>query len=93
MDAVTDADAIGLITEWPEFVAASWSEIADAVRGRIVVDGRNALDPEALVDAGFIYSAFGRGQSPSMDASVATSALHADSVDVEVGSVLAFGES
>jgi UDPglucose 6-dehydrogenase len=92
MDAVTDADAIGLITEWPEFVALPWTEVADAVRGRIVVDGRNALDPEAMVDAGFVYSAFGRGQSPSMDVAAATSPMHRESLAVEVGSVPAFGE-
>ena len=91
MDAVTDADAIGLITEWPEFVAMPWTEVADVVRGRIVVDGRNALDPEALVEAGFVYSAFGRGQSASMDVS-ATSPLHKESMAVEVGSVPAFGQ-
>ena len=84
MDAVTDADAIGLITEWPEFVAMPWAEVADAVRGRIVVDGRNALDPEALVDAGFVYSAFGRGQSASMDVTAATSTMHVEPSAVEV---------
>ena len=93
MDAVTASDAIGLITEWPEFVTMPWTEIADVVRGRIMVDGRNALDPQAMVDAGFVYSAFGRGQSPSMDASRASSSDLVGSLAVEVGSAVALGES
>jgi UDPglucose 6-dehydrogenase len=60
--ALTDADAIALATEWPEFVTLPWESIAGIVRGRIVVDGRNALDPDVLVNAGFVYASFGRGQ-------------------------------
>jgi UDPglucose 6-dehydrogenase len=67
MEAVTGADAIGLVTEWPEFVALNWSEVAGAVRGRAIVDGRNALDPEAVAEAGFVYSAFGRGETVPVD--------------------------
>jgi UDPglucose 6-dehydrogenase len=61
MAAVTDADAIGLVTEWPEFIALPWEEVAAVVRHRRVVDGRNALDPDTMLAAGFAYSAFGRG--------------------------------
>lgn len=60
--AVTGADAIGLVTEWPEFVSMPWRTVARLVTRRIVIDGRNALDADALVSAGFIYSSFGRGQ-------------------------------
>lgn len=59
--AITGADAIGLVTEWPEFVSLPWQTVGRLVARRIVVDGRNALDADALVDAGFIYSSFGRG--------------------------------
>jgi UDPglucose 6-dehydrogenase len=59
--AITGADAIGLVTEWPEFVSLPWQVVGRLVARRIVVDGRNALDADALVDAGFIYSSFGRG--------------------------------
>ncbi len=61
LEAVIDADAIALTTEWPEFTTLPWAKIAKVVRQRIVIDGRNALDPDTLVDAGFAYSAFGRG--------------------------------
>ncbi|HET9519868.1 MAG TPA: UDP-glucose/GDP-mannose dehydrogenase family protein [Candidatus Limnocylindrales bacterium] len=62
ISAITGADAIGLVTEWPEFVSLPWRTVARLVARRIVVDGRNALDADVLVDAGFIYSSFGRGQ-------------------------------
>jgi UDPglucose 6-dehydrogenase len=61
LSAITDADAIGLVTEWPEFVSLPWRTVARLVARRIVVDGRNALDADALVEAGFVYSSFGRG--------------------------------
>jgi len=59
--AITGADAIGLVTEWPEFISLPWQTVARLVARRIVVDGRNALNADALVEAGFIYSSFGRG--------------------------------
>ena len=61
-DALVGADAIGLVTEWPEFTTLSWAHVATIVRGRIIVDGRNALDPDALIAAGFVYTSFGRGR-------------------------------
>lgn len=90
MAAVTDADAIGLVTEWPEFVALPWPEVAEVVRGRVLVDGRNALDPEALAEAGFIYSAFGRGQTVPVDIEPAAP-RHLEPL-VEIGRALAAGE-
>jgi UDPglucose 6-dehydrogenase len=92
MEALADADAIGLVTEWPEFVALPWAEVADVVCGRIVVDGRNALDPEDMADAGFVYSAFGRGQPDSIEIGAATSGIPSRS-SVDVRSALALGES
>lgn len=58
--AVTDADAIGLVTEWPEFGDLDWSRVATLVRRAVVVDGRNALQPEVLAAEGFHYTGFGR---------------------------------
>jgi UDPglucose 6-dehydrogenase len=92
MEAMTGADAIGLVTEWPEFVALPWTEVADVVRGRIVVDGRNALDPEIMAEAGFACSAFGRGTADSIHEGMAASrALVGSSIDVR--SALALSES
>jgi UDPglucose 6-dehydrogenase len=61
LDAVDGADAVVLVTEWPEFAELDW---AGAVRERmarpIVIDGRNFLDREALRAAGFTYEGIGR---------------------------------
>ncbi|MGA9286600.1 MAG: UDP-glucose/GDP-mannose dehydrogenase family protein [Solirubrobacteraceae bacterium] len=61
MDALTDADAVVLVTEWPEFLELDWSEVADAMSGDLVIDGRNALDPVAVRAAGLVYEGIGRG--------------------------------
>ena len=61
IDEVFDnADAIGLVTEWPEFSAIDWSVLGERMRGALVVDGRNALNPDEIADAGLTYVGFGR---------------------------------
>jgi len=60
MKAIVGADAIGLVTEWREFGLLPWAAIASAVRRRVIVDGRNALQPDVLMAAGFEYIGFGR---------------------------------
>lgn len=60
MKAIVGADAIGLVTEWPEFSRLPWGAITKVVRRAVVIDGRNALQPDALIAAGFEYVGFGR---------------------------------
>jgi len=60
LEAVADADAVVLVTEWSEFLALDWSAVAQAMRGRLVIDGRNALDPQAVSAAGLTYEGIGR---------------------------------
>jgi UDPglucose 6-dehydrogenase len=60
LDAVCDVDAIVIVTEWPEFVALDWSEVASVTAGRVVIDGRNCLDPSRVRAAGFVYEGIGR---------------------------------
>jgi UDPglucose 6-dehydrogenase len=60
LDAVRDADAAVLVTEWSELVALDWKEVAEAMSGDLVIDGRNALDPEAVRAAGLSYEGIGR---------------------------------
>jgi UDPglucose 6-dehydrogenase len=60
LDAVRGADACILVTEWPEFGELDWSEVAEAMNGRVLIDGRNFLDPETVRAAGFIYEGIGR---------------------------------
>jgi UDPglucose 6-dehydrogenase len=58
--AVDGADACILVTEWPEFADLDWREVAGRMSGRLVIDGRNFVDPAAVRDAGFIYEGIGR---------------------------------
>jgi UDPglucose 6-dehydrogenase len=58
--AVDGADAIVVVTEWPEFSELDWFEVAAHTRGRIVIDGRNFIDPDTVRAAGFAYEGIGR---------------------------------
>jgi UDPglucose 6-dehydrogenase len=61
LDAVDGADAVVLVTEWPEFRELDWAgEVRSRVREPLVVDGRNFLDRELLTRAGFTYEGVGR---------------------------------
>jgi UDPglucose 6-dehydrogenase len=63
LDALDDADAAVLVTEWPELRELDWSEAAKRMRRRLLVDGRNMLDPDKLRAAGFEYEGIGRAAS------------------------------
>src|SRR3954465_8777464 len=58
--AVEGADAIVLVTEWPEFRELDLRAAADSMRGSLLVDGRNFLDPDAATAAGLTYEGVGR---------------------------------
>ena len=60
MEALEDADGMVLVTEWPEFREIDWEEAARRMRVPLVIDGRNFLDRDALVAAGFTYEGIGR---------------------------------
>ncbi len=60
MDAVSGADACVLVTEWAEFAELDWREVAERMSGRLLVDGRNFLDPTTVRAAGLEYEGVGR---------------------------------
>ena len=62
LDCVRDADAVVLVTEWPQFGELDWTEVAQAMRGDLIIDGRNALDPAGVRGAGLRYEGVGRGR-------------------------------
>ncbi len=59
-DAVDEADAVVLVTEWKAIVDADWSVVRDRMRTPILIDGRNALDPVHMTTLGFAFEGIGR---------------------------------
>ena len=58
--AVEQADAMLLITEWPEFGKLNLAELGAKMKTQVLVDGRNQFNPEAARAAGFDYAGIGR---------------------------------
>ncbi len=54
-----DADAIILVTEWPQYQELRWNDLAASMRLPLMVDGRNCLDRRKLEQAGFRYLRIG----------------------------------
>ena len=67
--AVEGADAVVLVTEWPEFRELDLRAVAGSMRGTLLIDGRNFLDPDAAAAAGLSYEGVGRpsiaGRTPA----------------------------
>jgi UDPglucose 6-dehydrogenase len=63
-DAVRDADAAVIVTEWPELAQLARPEIRELMARPLIIDGRNLLDPEQARAAGFAYEGIGRPVSP-----------------------------
>ena len=62
--AVRGADAVVILTEWPEYAALPLPEIADAMKGNRLFDLRNMLSPAAAEAAGLVYRGIGRAARP-----------------------------
>ncbi len=60
LQAIEGADAVVLVTEWPEFAELDWADVASRMRGDLVIDGRNALRGEGVRAAGLAYEGIGR---------------------------------
>ena len=60
MEALQDADALVIITEWKEFRSPDLGEIASMLSTKRVFDGRNIFDPSLAQRAGLVYSGIGR---------------------------------
>ena len=60
LEAVADADAAVIVTEWDELRELATPEVREAMRTPLIVDGRNLLDPEGVRAAGFRYESIGR---------------------------------
>jgi UDPglucose 6-dehydrogenase len=58
--ALEGADAAVLVTEWRQILAADWAALRPVMRRPVLIDGRNALDPDAIRSAGYVYEGIGR---------------------------------
>ena len=58
--AAVDADAIVIVTEWPQLAAVDWGTVGQSMRTLLLIDGRNMLDPGRMRTAGFVYEGIGR---------------------------------
>lgn len=54
-----DCDALVLVTDWAEFRELDYQKLGDRLQNRLMIDGRNFLDRQALVDLGFRYIGIG----------------------------------
>jgi UDPglucose 6-dehydrogenase len=62
-EALEGADAVVLVTEWPEFGELDWQALRERMANPLIVDGRNFLDPAELREAGYTYEGIGRPNS------------------------------
>jgi UDPglucose 6-dehydrogenase len=59
-EAITDADAIVLMTEWNEYRGLDLQRLKKAMKGDVFVDLRNVYEPQQMKELGFDYSCIGR---------------------------------
>lgn len=60
LEAIDGADALLIVTEWPEFRTMNWATIKSRMNQAIVFDGRNLYDPLKMKSAGIEYYGIGR---------------------------------
>jgi UDPglucose 6-dehydrogenase len=60
MDAIENANAVVIVTEWPEFAELDLAEVRKRMADPVIVDGRNMLSSEAVQRAGLVYEGIGR---------------------------------
>ena len=78
IEAVRGADAAVLATEWPAYVTLDLAALRGAMRGDVLFDGRNALDPGRVGAAGLRYLAVGRSARPDGVPAGASAVVSAD---------------
>jgi UDPglucose 6-dehydrogenase len=62
-DCAKGADAIAILTEWPEFSQVNFNQLREATTCRLIVDGRNLFNPARMQEQGFNYYSVGRKAS------------------------------
>jgi UDPglucose 6-dehydrogenase len=59
-EALKEADALVLMTEWSEFHLPDFRRMAELMKGKVIFDGRNIYDPAEIRKMGFEYFGIGR---------------------------------
>ena len=59
-DALAQADALVVVTEWNEFRSPDFDHVKSALKAPVVFDGRNIYNPGHMLEMGFQYYAMGR---------------------------------
>jgi UDPglucose 6-dehydrogenase len=59
-EAITDADALLIVTEWGEFRTPDFDRMAKLLNNKIIFDGRNVYDLDQMKEGGWFYSSIGR---------------------------------
>jgi UDPglucose 6-dehydrogenase len=78
------AEALVLVTDWPEFAELDLEPLRRAMRVPLLLDGRNLLDPQTATEAGFTYVAVGRADG-ALGAATSEAAAPTDMMDVGDG--------
>ena len=66
-EAVRGADALAIVTEWPQFRSPDFDKLRERLRQPVVFDGRNLYLPDLMKDKGFRYFGIGRGERIARD--------------------------
>jgi UDPglucose 6-dehydrogenase len=82
--AAMGADAVVLVTEWDDYRQIDPDRLANAMRGNLVIDGRNVLTPQEITAAGLVYEGIGRGARTEM-------ATSADVTSIQISAVITQG--
>jgi UDPglucose 6-dehydrogenase len=59
-DTITGADALLVVTEWPEFRTPEFDKISSLLKNKVIFDGRNVFEPDQMQELGFDYYSIGR---------------------------------
>ncbi len=59
-EALVDADALLLVTEWPEFRTPNYNVMKKLMKNHLIMDGRNIYDISEMINQGFTYYSIGR---------------------------------
>jgi UDPglucose 6-dehydrogenase len=62
-DALKEADALIIVTEWPEFRTPDFDQMDQLMKKKVIFDGRNLFEPERMIEMGYHYESIGRAGS------------------------------